>query len=99
MSDQTSKPEGESAPFSAQDAMAFMQRIWNPFAMPMPGSASGAVTPSVRIEPAHSSTPAIASPRNRGHLPCAIWSGSSVEANGRSRDRPSPTSWKGVPTR
>ena len=46
MSDQTSKPEGESAPFSAQDAMAFMQRIWNPFAIPMPGSASGAVTPS-----------------------------------------------------
>ena len=46
MSDQTSKPEGEGAPFSAQDAMAFMQRIWNPFAMPMPGSASGAVTPS-----------------------------------------------------
>ena len=41
MSDQSSKPEGESAPFSAQDAMAFMQRIWNPFAMPMPGSAAG----------------------------------------------------------
>ena len=46
MSDQSSKPEGESAPFSAQDAMAFMQRIWNPFAMPMPGSAAGAVTPT-----------------------------------------------------
>jgi hypothetical protein len=46
MSDQSSKPEGESPPFSAQDAMAFMQRIWNPFAMPMPGSGAGAVTPT-----------------------------------------------------
>ena len=35
-----------TTPFSAQDAMAFMQRLWNPFAMPMPGSASGAVAPT-----------------------------------------------------
>jgi hypothetical protein len=47
MSDDTSKPAGGSQPpFSAQDAMAFMQKMWNPFAMPMPGSAAGGVTPS-----------------------------------------------------
>lgn len=46
MSDESSKPAGGSAPFSAQDAMAFMQRIWNPFIMPMPGSSAGAVTPT-----------------------------------------------------
>jgi hypothetical protein len=26
--------------------MAFMQKMWNPFAMPMPGSSAGAVTPT-----------------------------------------------------
>jgi hypothetical protein len=46
MSDESSKPAGGSAPFTAQDAMAFMQKMWNPFAMPMPGSASGAVAPT-----------------------------------------------------
>jgi hypothetical protein len=46
MSEQSGKPESQGTPFSAQDAMAFMQRMWNPFAMPMPGSASGAVTPT-----------------------------------------------------
>ncbi|MEO5763762.1 MAG: PhaM family polyhydroxyalkanoate granule multifunctional regulatory protein [Casimicrobiaceae bacterium] len=31
-------PQGESAsPFSAQDAIAFMQKMWNPFGLPMPG--------------------------------------------------------------
>ena len=45
MSDESSKPGG-APPFSAQDAMAFMQRMWNPFAMPMPGSTTGAVAPS-----------------------------------------------------
>jgi hypothetical protein len=47
MSRDDSDNEGADPPaFSAQDAMAFMQRMWNPFAMPMPGSASGAVTPA-----------------------------------------------------
>jgi hypothetical protein len=46
MSDQSSKPEDQTPPFSAQDAMAFMQKMWNPFAMPMPGSSAGAVTPT-----------------------------------------------------
>ena len=46
MSDESSKPAGGTPPFSAQDAMAFMQRMWNPFAMPMPGSTAGVVAPS-----------------------------------------------------
>jgi len=46
MSEQSSKPAGDAPAFSAKDAMAFMQRMWNPFAMPMPGSTAGAVTPS-----------------------------------------------------
>ena len=45
MSEESSKPGG-APQFSAQDAMAFMQRMWNPFAMPMPGSTTGAVAPS-----------------------------------------------------
>ena len=45
MSEESSKPGG-APPFSAQDAMAFMQRMWNPFATPMPGSTTGAVAPS-----------------------------------------------------
>ena len=52
MSEQSGKPESQGTPFSAQDAMAFMQRIWNPFAMPMPGSTSGVVTPTDPPEPA-----------------------------------------------
>jgi hypothetical protein len=46
MSDDSSKPEAGSMPFSAEDAMAFMQKMWNPFAMPMPGSSAGAVVPA-----------------------------------------------------
>lgn len=42
MSDEPTKPADASMPFSAQDAMAFMQKMWNPFAMPMPGIAAGA---------------------------------------------------------
>ena len=30
-------PSGGGSPFSPQDAMAFMQRMWNPFGIPMPG--------------------------------------------------------------
>ena len=31
----TGKQRGADTPFTAQDAMAFMQKIWNPFAMPL----------------------------------------------------------------
>ena len=48
MSDDSSKPAGGPPPFSAQDAMEFMQKMWNPFAMPMPGSTAGAVVPSAQ---------------------------------------------------
>ncbi|HEX6002991.1 MAG TPA: PhaM family polyhydroxyalkanoate granule multifunctional regulatory protein [Burkholderiales bacterium] len=46
MTDQSGKQNDAAAtPFTAQEAMAFMQKMWNPFAMPMPGSAAGAVAP------------------------------------------------------
>lgn len=45
MTDETSKPAGETMPFSAEDAMAFMQKMWNPFALAMPG-APAAVPPT-----------------------------------------------------
>jgi hypothetical protein len=45
MTDQSGKQDdGAPMPFTAQEAMAFMQKMWNPFAMPMPG-APGAVAP------------------------------------------------------
>ena len=40
MSDDPAKPAGASMPFSAEDAMAFMQRMWNPFGVPMPGAGT-----------------------------------------------------------
>ena len=46
MSDTSGKDSGNAPPLSAQDALAFMQKMWNPFAMPTPGSASGAVAPT-----------------------------------------------------
>jgi len=30
-------PDSPAFPFSAQDAMEFMQKMWNPFGMPIPG--------------------------------------------------------------
>jgi hypothetical protein len=30
-------PSGGGSPFSPQDALAFLQRMWNPFGIPMPG--------------------------------------------------------------
>jgi hypothetical protein len=35
--DTTKPPPGDTPPFSAQDAMAFMQKMWNPFGIPIPG--------------------------------------------------------------
>jgi hypothetical protein len=40
MSDESTKDTGPSMPFSAEDAMAFMQRMWNPFAVPMPAGGA-----------------------------------------------------------
>ena len=57
MSDESGKQGAGPPAFSAQDAMAFMQRMWNPFAMPMPGSASGAVAPA-ESAPANAGAPA-----------------------------------------
>lgn len=57
MSDESGKQGAGPPALSAQDAMAFMQRMWNPFAMPMPGSASGAVAPS-GVHPAGAGAPA-----------------------------------------
>jgi len=54
MGDESDKERSSAPPLSAQDALAFMQKMWNPFAMPMPGSASGAVT----LTDAPSSAPA-----------------------------------------
>lgn len=54
MSDDSGKDAGGTPPLSAQDALAFMQKMWNPFGMPMPGSTSGAVeaTPAPGASPA-----------------------------------------------
>jgi hypothetical protein len=48
MSDESGKHKtaGGAPPLSAQDALAFMQKMWNPFGMPMPASTSGAVEPT-----------------------------------------------------
>jgi hypothetical protein len=35
--DATKPPPGGTPPFSPQDAMAFMQKMWNPFGIPIPG--------------------------------------------------------------
>ncbi len=45
MSDEPTKPAGASTPFSAEEAMAFMQRMWNPFGVPLPGTGPVAAGP------------------------------------------------------
>ena len=35
--DTTKPPPGGPPPFSPQDAMAFLQKVWNPFGIPIPG--------------------------------------------------------------
>jgi hypothetical protein len=45
MTDETSKPAGATTPFTAEDAMAFMQKMWNPFALAMPGTAAPSESP------------------------------------------------------
>jgi hypothetical protein len=51
MSDSSGKQAADAPSFTAQDAMAFMQKMWNPFTMPMPGSASGAVSVTEPVPP------------------------------------------------
>ena len=61
MTDETSKPASGTMPFSAEDAMAFMQKMWNPFALGMPG-ATGAAGTSTDPSPA---TPPEAAPSSQ----------------------------------
>jgi len=37
-------PGATEFPYSPQDAMAFMQKLWNPFGVPMPGFAAPGTT-------------------------------------------------------
>ena len=53
MSDEASRES--TPPFTAEDALAFMQKMWNPFGMPMPGSAAGAVESTPEAKPAETS--------------------------------------------
>lgn len=41
-----SPPPPPAFPFSPQDAMEFMQRMWNPFGVPMPGFALPGAAPA-----------------------------------------------------
>jgi len=45
--DTTKPPPGGTPPFSPQDAMAFMQKMWNPFGIPIPGF--GAPDPTANV--------------------------------------------------
>jgi len=51
MADETSKPASGTMPFSAEDAMAFMQKMWNPFALAMPGSTAEGTAPPREVPP------------------------------------------------
>lgn len=44
MTDDANKPASGTMPFSAEDAMAFMQKMWNPFALAMPATAGAPAT-------------------------------------------------------
>jgi hypothetical protein len=55
MTDETSKAAGATTPFTAEDAMAFMQKMWNPFALAMPGA-----TPAPPEPPPAGATPGTA---------------------------------------
>ena len=55
MSDEASRDS--TPPFTAEDALAFMQKMWNPFGMPMPGSAAGAVETTPDAKAAQTSAP------------------------------------------
>ena len=55
MTDDTNKPASGTMPFSAEDAMAFMQKMWNPFALAMPAATAASV-------PANAPSPTSAAP-------------------------------------
>ena len=57
MSSESDKQSGDAPAFSAQDAMAFMQKMWNPFAMPMPGAAPATATAPGQSAPQESAPP------------------------------------------
>ena len=44
-------------PFTPQDALEFMQRMWNPFGVPVPGFAPGAATGAAGAGPAATGAP------------------------------------------
>ncbi len=61
MSDESTKSEGAAKTFTAEDAMAFMQRMWNPFAVSMPGAVPGsAPQPAPGTSPSGQASPGIA---------------------------------------
>ena len=51
MTEEAPKASTAAPAFTAEDALAFMQKMWNPFGMPMPGSASGAVEAAPDAKP------------------------------------------------
>lgn len=62
MSDESTKSEGAAKTFTAEDAMAFMQRMCNPFAVSMPGAVPAFAPQPVSVPPAPSSPSGQASP-------------------------------------
>jgi len=61
MADAT-KPPGDapgSLPFSPQDAMAFMQKMWNPFGVPIPGFGVPGADPAGAAPPMPFPNPAM----------------------------------------
>jgi len=58
MTDDTNKPASGTMPFSAEDAMAFMQKMWNPFALAMPAATTGAPAPVNAPSPTSAAAPA-----------------------------------------
>src|SRR5690349_5124910 len=57
MTDDANKPASGTMPFSAEDAMAFMQKMWNPFALAMPAATTGAPAPANAPSPTTAAPP------------------------------------------
>ncbi|HET7135063.1 MAG TPA: PhaM family polyhydroxyalkanoate granule multifunctional regulatory protein [Casimicrobiaceae bacterium] len=69
MADDPSKAGGDAPPFTAEDALAFMQRMWNPFGMPMPGSTTGSAAPGDAPSAGRASTASPWSPQSMFAFP------------------------------
>ena len=69
MTDESGRDGTKAAPLSAQDALEFMQKMWNPFEMPMPGSESGAVAATEAPPEAATQSGSAASPSGPGGIP------------------------------